>query len=76
MIARIPDNVTDDEAATVPTALNTPQVGLYDSDGFGFPSPFDEGGAIFGKGKSILVIGGSSIIGLGGNFPIGVPNLH
>lgn len=65
--AKLPDNITEDEAATIPTALNTASVALYDDDGFGFPSPF-EGGENFGNGKSILVMGGSSVIGL-----VGIP---
>lgn len=67
--AKLPDNITYDEAATIPTALNTASVALYDDDGFGFPSPF-EGGENFGNGKSILVMGGSSVIGL-----VGIPPL-
>jgi NADPH:quinone reductase-like Zn-dependent oxidoreductase len=64
--AKVPDNVTDDEASTLPTALNTAFIALYDQkDGFGFPYPFD-GGESFGKGKAILVMGGSSAIGLSG----------
>ena len=66
---KIPDNITEDEAATIPTALNTASVALYDNDGFGFPSPF-EGGDKFGNGKSILVLGGSSVIGLVGILPL------
>ena len=46
-------------------ALDTALVALYTSSGFGFPNPF-EGGESFGKGKAILVMAGSSIIGLGG----------
>jgi NADPH:quinone reductase-like Zn-dependent oxidoreductase len=68
--AKIPDNITEDEAATIPTALNTASVALYDADGFGFPSPFEKGGETFGNGKSILVLGGSSVIGL-----VGIPSL-
>lgn len=68
LTAKIPDNISDDEASTLPVALNTASVALYDSDGFGFPSPF-KGGEGFGKDKAILVTGGSSIIGLAGETP-------
>ena len=68
LTSKIPDNVNEDEAATLPTALNTALVALYHSDGFGFPSPF-EGAKSFGKDKAILVLGGSTIIGLAGNTP-------
>jgi NADPH:quinone reductase-like Zn-dependent oxidoreductase len=63
LTAKLPENITDDEGATLPTAINTAQVALFDSDGFGFPTFFEDS---FGKGKSILVAGGSSAIGLAG----------
>ena len=68
LTSKIPENISDDEAVTLPTGLNTAQVALYDKEGFGFPHPF-KGGENFGKGKSILVLGGSSVIGY-----IGKPN--
>ena len=65
--SKLPDNITEDQAATIPTALNTAFIALYDpTNGFGFPSPF-EGGETFGHGKSFLVMGGSSVIGLLGS---------
>jgi NADPH:quinone reductase-like Zn-dependent oxidoreductase len=67
LTAKIPDNISEDDASTLPTALNTANVALYDSDGFGFPSPFEDGKS-FGKDKAILVTGGSTVIGLGGMF--------
>ena len=66
LTSKIPDNITDDEAATLPTAINTAQVALYDQDGHGFPNPFED--SEFGKGKAFLVAGGSSIVGLAGIF--------
>jgi NADPH:quinone reductase-like Zn-dependent oxidoreductase len=68
LTAKIPDNITFDEAATLPAGLNTAQTALYDKDGFGFPSPF-EGNTSFGKGKALLVVGGASVIGLTGMDP-------
>ena len=65
LTAKLPDNVTEDEAATLPTALNTAHVALVDESGFGYPCPF-EGNESFGKGKSFLVLGGSSTVGLAG----------
>jgi NADPH:quinone reductase-like Zn-dependent oxidoreductase len=67
LTAKLPENITDDEGATLPTAINTAQVALFDSDGFGFPTFFED--PSFGKGKSILVAGGSSAIGLAGTHP-------
>ena len=65
LTAKIPDDISEDGAATLPVAFNTASVALYDPDGFGFPSPF-KGGEGFGKDKAILVTGGSSAIGLAG----------
>jgi NADPH:quinone reductase-like Zn-dependent oxidoreductase len=62
VISKLPDNITYDEAATLPVGLNTAQVALYDKDGLGLPHPF-KGGENFGKGKSILVLGGSAVVG-------------
>ena len=70
--AKVPDNISDDDAATLPTGINTAHVGLYDETGFGFPSPFTSAGASFGNGKPILVLGGSTIIGLAGKSHINV----
>lgn len=69
LTAKIPENITEDEASTLPTALNTANIALYDSDGFGFPSPFS-GDRSFGNDKAIFVTGGSSVIGLGGKRPV------
>jgi NADPH:quinone reductase-like Zn-dependent oxidoreductase len=71
LTAKIPENINEDEASTLPTALNTASIALYDSDGFGFPSPFS-GDRTFGKDKAIFVTGGSSVIGLGGNFHLSI----
>lgn len=71
LTAKIPENINEDAASTLPTALNTANVALYDSDGFGFPSPFS-GDRSFGKDKAIFVTGGSSVIGLGGNFRLSI----
>jgi len=65
LTAKLPANITFDEAATLPTSLNTSSVALYHPTGFGIPSPF-EGHRNFGNGKSALVMGGSSVVGLGG----------
>jgi NADPH:quinone reductase-like Zn-dependent oxidoreductase len=66
---KIPEDISFDEASTLPTAFNTAQVALYDPSGFGFPNPFTDGNK-FGKGKVLFVAGGSSVIGLAGLPPI------
>lgn len=63
---KLPDNISYDDAATLPIAFNTIRAAFYDPDqSFGFPFPF-EGGESYGKGKALLVIGGSSQVGLAG----------
>jgi NADPH:quinone reductase-like Zn-dependent oxidoreductase len=66
LTAKIPDNITFDEAATIPTALIAATVALSDSSGLGFPSAFED--HTFGKGKPFLVLGGSSMLSLAGNL--------
>jgi NADPH2:quinone reductase len=66
--ARVPDEVSDDEAATLPTALIAAVVGLCDREsGLGFPSPWvsmegDEAEFDYG-GQTLLVVGGGSSCG-------------
>jgi NADPH:quinone reductase-like Zn-dependent oxidoreductase len=59
--AKIPDNISDDEAATLVVGLIVGLVVLFDKDGFGLLFAWDQQA---GKGKAILVVGGSSIPGL------------
>ncbi|PSR72330.1 hypothetical protein PHLCEN_2v11778 [Hermanssonia centrifuga] len=66
IVAKIPPNVTFDQASTIPLTLATASCGLYNTKpngGAGFSAPWEEGG--FGKyaGQPILVIGGSSSVG-------------
>jgi hypothetical protein len=67
LTAKLPSNISFDEAATLPTALNASSVALNHADGHGIPSPF-QGNRDFGKGKAALVLGGPSVVGLGGNI--------
>ncbi|EIW80731.1 GroES-like protein [Coniophora puteana RWD-64-598 SS2] len=65
---KIPKNISFDEGATIPTAYLTVIVGLYQAAprGLGLVAPWAEGGKGLGahKGRSILIMGGSSQIGL------------
>jgi NADPH:quinone reductase-like Zn-dependent oxidoreductase len=64
---QIPDNISFDEAASVPLCIFTAAVGLYDSPstnhGVGLTPPWEPSGAGKYKGQGILVIGGSSSVG-------------
>ncbi|TFK69668.1 GroES-like protein [Pluteus cervinus] len=60
--AKIPSNISYDQAATLPTGLTTPYNGFY--QGWGLTLPTKAAGGL-GKyaGTPILVIGGSSAVG-------------
>jgi NADPH:quinone reductase-like Zn-dependent oxidoreductase len=66
--AQIPDNLTFDQAATIPLALATAALGLYNKKqqphgGLALYPPWEEGGRGKYSGQPILVIGGSSAVG-------------
>jgi NADPH:quinone reductase len=61
-LARIPDSVTDDEAATIPTTTIAPLVALFDT--LGIPAPWTEEARGFEYEKvTLLVVGGGSNCG-------------
>jgi NADPH2:quinone reductase len=62
---KIPDSITDDEAATLPTNIIAPLVGLFDDkNGVGVPAPWTEAAKIFDyKGATVLILGGGSNCG-------------
>ncbi|KZV70273.1 GroES-like protein [Peniophora sp. CONT] len=74
-IARIPPNITPEQAASVPLALATAALGLYkpksdvlhpagyDLGGAGLTPPWTPGGMGKYAGQAALVIGGSSSVG-------------
>lgn len=62
----VPDNISDDEAATLPDNAMAPFVAFFHSSGFGLPPPFpdDEDAKKFDYGaQSIVIIGGGSNTG-------------
>ncbi|KAI0737460.1 GroES-like protein [Daedaleopsis nitida] len=67
IVAKIPDNVSFDEAASIPVALAIVATGLWshhpDAESVGFPAPWEAEGTTKLAGQSALVIGGSSSIG-------------
>ncbi|KZV67571.1 GroES-like protein [Peniophora sp. CONT] len=74
-MAKIPANVTPEQAATIPLALSTAALGIYakkkdalrpdkfDLGGAGLMAPWDKGGRDKYAGKAALVISGSSSVG-------------
>ncbi|CDO69948.1 hypothetical protein BN946_scf184836.g22 [Trametes cinnabarina] len=66
-VAKIPDNISFDEAATVPSSLGTAALPLYNkaegADSAKLVAPWEEGGRGKYKGKAALILGGASSIG-------------
>lgn len=58
VISKIPGNINDDEASTIPVASLASVVGLFQKSGIAFP----ENGPT-ASGKSVLILGGSSSVG-------------
>lgn len=63
LLARTPASITDDQAAGIMLASVAVLTGFYDTTGHGLAAPWDEGGAQAGKGKAVVVLGGSSSVG-------------
>lgn len=63
LLGRTPKNISDDEAGGISLATVAATVGIYDKTGHGLKAPWDEGGEQAGKGKAVVVIGGSSSVG-------------
>ncbi|EJF64045.1 GroES-like protein [Dichomitus squalens LYAD-421 SS1] len=65
-VAKIPEGISFDEAATLPTALVSSAVALYSQPGAGeYVPPWAEGGKGKYAGQPLVIIGGSSVIGSG-----------
>ncbi|GAB1523201.1 hypothetical protein RhiTH_006332 [Rhizoctonia solani] len=58
IISKIPDNITDDQASTIPAAALAALVGLFQKTGIAFPV-----NGPTANGKGTLIIGGSSSVG-------------
>jgi NADPH:quinone reductase-like Zn-dependent oxidoreductase len=62
---KIPDSISDDEAATLPTSIIAPLVGLFDDEnGIGIPAPWTKAAKTFDyNSTAILIVGGGSNCG-------------
>ncbi|KAF8597876.1 GroES-like protein [Ceratobasidium sp. AG-I] len=58
IVSKFSDNISDDEAATIPAGSITSLLGLFQQSGI----PFPENGPT-ATGKSVLILGGSSSVG-------------
>lgn len=64
LVCLTPSNINDDEAASVALCSIAAIVGLYNHTGFNLkPAPWEKGGDQTGKGKAIVILGGSSSVG-------------
>lgn len=64
LVGHTPKSVTDEEAAGVCLAIMAVLAAFYHADGLDIqPHPWQKGGDQAGKGKSIVVLGGSSSVG-------------
>ncbi|RPD52910.1 GroES-like protein [Lentinus tigrinus ALCF2SS1-7] len=80
--AKIPENTSFDQAATLPLALSTVASGIWahepGSRSVNFPAPWEEGGSTKFAGKAAFIVGGAGSMGqmaiqfarLGGFSPI------
>lgn len=69
--AKIPDNITFDQASTIPLTLATAALALYNPRpaGVGLEFAWEESGRGRYAGQPILVIGGASSVGQHGTLP-------
>lgn len=63
LAAKTPKKVSDEQAATFWVAGMAVATGLYHKTGMGLPAPWDKGGDQVGKGKTAVILGGSSSVG-------------
>jgi NADPH:quinone reductase-like Zn-dependent oxidoreductase len=63
IVAKTPENISDEEAAGIVLATHAAAVAFYDKTGHGLTAPWAEGGSAVGKGKAVVVLGGSSSVG-------------
>lgn len=73
-VTQIPENISFDQAASVPLGLATATIGLYTPaegrGGAGLVAPWKEGGRGKYAGQPIVIFGGSSSVGqYGESFP-------
>ncbi|KAF1934403.1 GroES-like protein [Didymella exigua CBS 183.55] len=63
IVAKTPKNISDEEAAGIVLATMAAATAYYDTTGQGLKAPWVEGGSTAGKGKTIVILGGSSSVG-------------
>ncbi|OJT14980.1 Enoyl reductase LovC [Trametes pubescens] len=65
--AKIPENITFDQAASIPVGLNTVAIALYNhtpnTKSVDYPAPWEQGGTTRFAEKPAFILGGSSTVG-------------
>lgn len=63
LVAKTPGSIKDEEAAGIMLASVAVLTAFYDRTGHHLAAPWSEGGEQAGKGKAIVILGGSSSVG-------------
>ncbi|KAF2626027.1 GroES-like protein [Macroventuria anomochaeta] len=63
IVAKTPKNISDEEASGIMLATMAAATAYYDKTGQGLKAPWNQGGSEVGKGKGIVILGGSSSVG-------------
>ncbi|KAF9732564.1 hypothetical protein PMIN03_006448 [Paraphaeosphaeria minitans] len=63
IVAKTPKNISDEEAAGIVLATHAGAAAFYDKTGHGLKAPWTAGGSEVGKGKAVVILGGSSSVG-------------
>ena len=63
LVAATPKDISDQEAAGISLATVVVVVGFYHENGHGLTPPWEGGGGDVGKGKAVVILGGSSSVG-------------
>ncbi|KAJ6127982.1 alcohol dehydrogenase [Penicillium samsonianum] len=63
LVAKTPNNISDDQAAGISLATMAAVTAFYDTQGHGMTAPWEKGGVVEGNGKAIVIIGGASSVG-------------
>jgi NADPH:quinone reductase-like Zn-dependent oxidoreductase len=63
VVAKTPKNISDEEGAGIVLASMAAATGFYDKTGQNLKAPWEQGGSEAGKGKAVIILGGSSSVG-------------
>ncbi|KAI0002672.1 quinone reductase [Xylariaceae sp. FL0662B] len=63
LVGKTPSNISDEQASGISLATVAVLTAYYDATGHGLTPPWGDGGEHAGKGKAIVILGGSSSVG-------------